>query len=588
MKVSDEVKQKNDIVEIISQYAQVKKSGKTFRALCPFHSEKHPSFYIYPEQQSWHCFGACNDGGDVYSFIMKKENMDFGEALRLLAQKVGVTVPSSFEPEAGKEERDKLYEVNQAAGQYFHNLLLNSSEAEKARKYLEDRGLSAKTIHDFQLGFSLNKWDGLKQYLIEKGYTDEELQEDGLVIASETGDSHDRFRNRVIFSISDIRGHVVGFGARVLDDSMPKYLNSPQTRVFDKSSCLYGINLARDAIRKRDMVVIVEGYMDVVTAHQHGFNNVVAAMGTALTERQINILKRLTRNVVLALDADAAGEEATLRAVDYEGILEAEVRVIIVPEGKDPDNVIREDKNLWQNLLTESLPIMDYTFSAVTSGLDLKTAKGKSLAVEKLLPIVGGMKDTIRSAHYIQKLAAVAGVGQHVLEDILRKKKIGSVKQSVKNTDLRVVVQAQTRLVSNPVEEYCLALLLQHPELKGMREELTAEHFLNSENRIIFTIWQQTEDVSLIKDLIDDTMREYFESLLIKDLLGNQIEQKYAECARRLREIYFRDIEVKKADVLALEAETGGTPASIAKLEEQGIDNPKQLGRVFTQRRQRT
>ncbi|GAG15879.1 unnamed protein product, partial [marine sediment metagenome] len=258
--------------------------GRTFRALCPFHSEKHPSFFVYLEQQSWHCFGACNTGGDIFSFIMKKEGIDFGEALRLLAQKAGVTIPSRFEQDTGKEERERLYQVDQAAAQYFHNLLLNSPAGEKARSYLDSRGLSPKTIADFQLGFSLNSWDALKQYLMERGYTESELLTAGLVIEAEAGETHDRFRNRLMFPIHDIRGRIVGFGARVLDDSLPKYLNSPQTLVFDKSSCLYGINLAAAAIRQQNLAVIVEGYMDVITAHQNGFNNVVASMGTSVTE----------------------------------------------------------------------------------------------------------------------------------------------------------------------------------------------------------------------------------------------------------------------------------------------------------------
>ncbi|GAI05732.1 unnamed protein product, partial [marine sediment metagenome] len=323
---------------------------------------------------------------------MKKQGIDFGEALRLLAQRAGVALPSRFEPGAEGEERQRLYQVNQAAAQYFHNLL-NSTAGKKARSYVTGRGFTPKTIADFQLGFSPNSWEGLKQYLMDKGYAQNELLTAGLIIEAEAGKTHDRFRNRLMFPIHDIRGRIVGFGARVLDDSLPKYLNSPQTLIFDKSSCLYGINLAAAAIRQQDLVVIVEGYMDVITAHQNGFNNVVASMGTSVTEKQVGTLKRLARNMALALDADAAGEEATLRAIGYENTLEAEVKVIILPGGKDPDNVIKEDAKIWQGFLEEALPIVDYTFKMVTAELDLNTAKGKSLAVDKLLPIIAEMKD---------------------------------------------------------------------------------------------------------------------------------------------------------------------------------------------------
>jgi len=410
MSVIDEVKQRLDIVEVIGEYAPLTKAGRTFRALCPFHSEKHPSFYVYPERQSWHCFGACNTGGDAFSFIMKKQGVDFGEALRLLAGRVGVTVPSRLEPESGKDERGRLYQANAAAAQYFHNLLLNSSEGEKARNYLTNRGLSSKSITEFQLGFSPNSWEALKQYLVERGYTESELVKAGLLIEGEAGGTHDRFRNKLVFPIFDSKGRVTGFGARVLDDSLPKYLNSPQTAVFDKSSTLYGINLAAASIRQQDLAVVVEGYMDVITAQQNGFSNVVASMGTALTEKQVSAIKRLTKNMVLALDADAAGEEATLRAVTYENTLNAEVKVIILPQGKDPDDVIRENPKTWQNLLEEALPIIDYTFNMVTSGLDLTTAKDRSLAADKLGTLIIGIKDIVRQAHYLQKLARLVKV----------------------------------------------------------------------------------------------------------------------------------------------------------------------------------
>jgi DNA primase len=383
MGVIDEVKQRTDIVEVVSQHTTLTKAGRTFKGLCPFHTEKHPSFFVYPEQQSWHCFG-CNTGGDTFSFVMKKQNIDFGEALRLLAQRAGVTIPSRFEPQAEEKEKERLYQVNEAAAQYFHDLLLSSPAGKKARDYVASRGLSLETITNFQLGFSPNKWEALKQHLLEIGYAESVLLEAGLLVETEEGKKHDRFRNRLMFPIHDIRGHVIGFGARALDDSLPKYLNSPQTPTFDKSRSLYGINLAAQAIRQQELAVIVEGYTDVITAHQNGFDNVVASMGTAVTEKQVFTLKRLTKNMVLSLDADAAGEEATLRCASYEDILESEIKVIIMPEGKDPDDVIKEDTKNWQHMLAEALPV-EKTFDNAVAKLDLGTARDKLLAVERLL-----------------------------------------------------------------------------------------------------------------------------------------------------------------------------------------------------------
>jgi len=416
MSAIDEVKQKTDIIEIVSQYATLKKSGRNLTALCPFHSEKNPSFYVYPEQQSWHCFGACNTGGDVFAFVMKKEGMDFGEALRLLADRAGVTLPSYTAPDSRKEEKEELYQVNEAAALYFHNLLLNSPAAEKARSYVEKRGFSQKTVADFQLGFSLDSREALKQYLVEKGYSEATINTAGLLYQSEDGKTHDRFRGKLIFPIRDIRGHVTGFGARVLDDSLPKYINSPQTPTFDKSGTVYAIDHAAPEIRKQGEAIVMEGYMDVITAHQNGITNAVASMGTAVTEAQVNILKKLSKNLVLAMDADAAGEEAMLRTVGYENILNAEMRVIVIPEGKDPDDIIREDIKAWQGLVADTIPIVDYTIDKAISPLDLTTARGKSLAVDRLLPIVAKINDPIRQAHYLQKLAGLVKVGLPALE----------------------------------------------------------------------------------------------------------------------------------------------------------------------------
>jgi DNA primase len=518
---------------------------------------------------------------------MKKEGIDFGEALRLLAQRAGVTIPSRFEAGAEGKEKERLYQVNQAAAQYFHNLLVNSPAAEKARNYVTNRDLSAKTIADFQLGYSLNSWDALKQYLMERGYTEPELVTAGLVIQTEEGKTHDRFRNLLMFPILDTRERTIGFGGRVLDDSLPKYINSPQTPVFDKSSSLYGVNLATAAIRQQNTAVIVEGYTDAITAHQNDFNNVVASMGTSVTEKQVRTLKRLTKNVVLALDADAAGEEAMLRSVDYENILDAEVKVIILPGGKDPDDVIKEDKQNWQHLTEEALPVVDYVFNMTTSNLDLNTARDKSLAVDKLLRIVAEIKDTVRQAHYLQKLARLVKIDERRLDAALGKIKASQGKRQIKEPKPETIRQATRPLLSTPLEEYCLALLLQHPELKDRDEGLLPDYFESSQNREIFTAWQQAKDLSSVKGKLDTALHEEVDALINRNLPTNQIEQKYANCVLRLREKFLRSLEAKREEVLALEAESGGTGADLAKLEEEGIEPSIQLREVFAQKARR-
>ncbi len=580
MSVIDEVKQKLDIVEVVSQYVPLTKAGRNFKARCPFHEERTPSFFVFPERQSWHCFGACGTGGDVFSFVMKQQGMDFGEALRLLAQQAGVTVPSRLERDTRKDERERLYQVNEAAAKFFHDQLLHSPAATRARDYLSGRAFTADTVTAFQLGYSPDSYDALKSHLQERGFTEKELVDAGLLVETDDGRTRDRFRNRLTFPIHDARGHTTGFGARVLDDSLPKYTNSPQTLVFDKSGTLYAIDLATSAIRKQDQVIIVEGYMDTITAHQNGFNNVVASMGTAITERQVTTLKRLTRNIALALDADAAGEEAMLRCVDYENILDAEIQVIILTGGKDPDDVIRQDAQKWQELVKSAVPVVDFTFSTKTARLDMTTARDQSRAVHELAPIIARMKDAVRRDHYIRRLETLTKTRYNVIEGIVKEFMVPSKQSKPKREPTSRTAQL---LLSNPLEEYCLRLLLHHPELISMSEGLLPEYFQDSQNREIFITWQQVKDLPSLKDNLDPALWEQVESLVSVDVIENQIERKLDNVILRLREQYLRDQKEERATAFAAVAAEEGAGADLAKLDNEDINENTQLQQVFEQ-----
>jgi DNA primase len=551
MSAIDEVKQKLDIVEVIGQYAALKKAGRNLTALCPFHSEKHPSFFVYPEQQSWHCFGACNTGGDVFSFVMKKEGLDFGETLRMLAQRVGVTLPSRV-PEEKKEEKEPFFSANEAAAVYFHNLLLNSPAATKARSYVEKRGFTPKTIADFQLGYSLDSWEALKNYLKEKGHGEETLIAAGLLTKGEDGRTYDRFRGKLMIPIRDTKGRVTGFGARVLDDSLPKYVNSPQSPTFDKSGTLYGIDRAAAAIRKSDKAIIMEGYMDVIMAHQCGVNEAVASMGTAITETQVNILKKLTHNLILSLDADAAGEEAMLRTVGYENVLNAEMRVILLPEGKDPDEVMLEDISAWQKLVDATMPLIDFLFEKTAGKLDLTTAAGKSKAVDGLLPVLAAISDPIRQAHYLQKLAGLVKVDMNTIKASLSRLKTPAARRALPRERPGQItpVKAGRPLASASREEYLLALLLQYHELKIELEGLSPECFFSTENREIYNAWKETGDVVILKERLDPAMREHLEIIINKKLpgTGNNIEQRCIDCACELKKAYLKNLSARIAE----------------------------------------
>ncbi len=581
MNAIDEVKQKTDICEIIGQQVKLIKAGRNFRAICPFHSEKNPSFYVYPERQSWHCFGACNTGGDVLAFIMKSQGLSFGEALNLLAQKAGVPITPKPKKQYERKAKEKLYEINYATAQYFHNLLLNSQVGEKARQYVTSRGLLPATVNTFQIGFSLPQWEALANYLLSKGYNEDDLLRAGLVIETEPRGRYDRFRNRLMFPIQDVQGRIVGFGARSLDDSLPKYLNSSQTAIFDKSSTLYGLNQAIAAIRKMDMVIIVEGYMDVLTAHQNNIKNIVAAMGISVTEQQIQNLKRLTKNVVLALDADTAGEEAALRAVNFENILGNEVKIIVLPSGQDPDDVIRQDPHLWQHLMEEAIPSIDFMFQKITRSIDLKTAHSKSYVTNQLLPIIAEIREPVRKAHYLQQLARLVNVSQSVIEATLSQLNVRKYrKEKPEPQDM-----TQPLSLASQWEEYYLALLLKYPDLRESTNELTEDHFDNSVHREIFIACQQFNDVTDLKSKIDPSLTDYVNSLANRNIIDINIEQKCRDCVARLKWKYAKELEARRVDIFASEAETKGAGADLAKLKTEGMEPSIKL-REFHKSRQ--
>lgn len=492
MSVVDEIKERLDIVEVIQAYVPLKKAGRNYKGLCPFHTEKTPSFVVFPETGTWHCFGACGTGGDLFTFIMKRENLGFGEALAILAQRAGVELEPRRSQSPELEKRlDLLREINQAAAVYFHHLLLHSDEAARARAYLEKRGLQPGTIDRFQVGYALDQWDALLRYLTGKGYAVADVAEAGLIIEREDRSGYyDRFRGRVIFPIRDPQGRTLGFGARILGEGTPKYLNSPQTALFDKGSVLFGLDQAKAAIRTTGQAVLVEGYMDVLTAHQHGIQNVVAQMGTALTEAQLALLKRYTRRFVLALDADLAGDQATLRGLEvarqtmdrevvpvptpqglirFEDRLAAEIRIVSLPADYDPDLLIRESPTRWDQLIAQARPVMDYYFDVLTADLDLSTAKGKAEAVRLLGPLLIEIGDSVQRTHYLQQLARMVQVDERTLWQQIRR--IVGKSTGTRTTGPRPTEKAVEEKPAFRLDEHCLSLVLAHPELLGQVNE---------------------------------------------------------------------------------------------------------------------
>jgi DNA primase len=477
--IFERIKQKLDIVDEIGAVIPLRKSGKAFKGLCPFHSERTPSFYVFPESATWRCFG-CQEHGDIFSFVEKQQGLEFREVLSLLAERAGVSLEyGSQAGERPNEERAetaarrRLRALNEAAAIWFHHQLLQASEAQYARAYLESRGVNNESVMTWRLGYA-PEGDRLAHYLRDEGYSAEELVDAGLTRERERergGGAYDYFRNRLMFPIRDSRGQTIAFGGRELGGGPVKYLNTPQTPLFDKSATLFGIDLAREAIRRADRVIIVEGYLDAIVTHQYGTRNVVACIGSAITEKHVRQIKKLTRRLALALDPDAAGQSATLRGiavaqqafdrvvvpvlgpaaeppgarrgeprgvVRFEEQVDAEITVLRLPPGEDPDEFVRRDLAGWQQAIADALPLIDYLFEAQTADLDLSTPAGKAEAAHRLLPLLAERSDRITQDAYLRKLAARLRVDERELAlDLqrVRRQRLREVRQASQHTD---------------------------------------------------------------------------------------------------------------------------------------------------------
>ncbi len=503
MNVIDEIKASIDIVDLInSMGVGLRRSGRSFVGFCPFHpNTRTPAFHVYPDTQSFYCFG-CHAAGTAFDFVMRKQGLDFKGALALLAERAGIRLEPKNDAQRQEDaRRARLLEMNGAAARYFNYVLLNLSRGAPGRDYIARRGIHQAAIDAFQLGYSLDDWSHLFTYLHEKkGYSVDEIITAGLAIPGERG-PYDRFRNRIMFPIRNARGEVIGFGGRALGDAQPKYLNTPETPLFKKSDILYGLDLAREPIRAADRAIVVEGYVDVITAHQHGFRNVVAPLGTALSKAHINQLKRLTSNVYLALDADAAGQKATLRGLETiraaseeegdgrivataQGIVRFEsdvtIRIIRLPAGRDPDEVIAADPALWQQLVEQAAPVMEFYLAAYTAGLDMRDPAQQRQALERIIPLLSEL-DGATQRVYVARVEQITGLRSELIVDLLRAR-APNARRSDRARSARPAappVPAAASAAPTALDErrrnaeaYLLALALRYPSVNVAVEKL--------------------------------------------------------------------------------------------------------------------
>ncbi len=458
---SDEIKSKLDIVDVIREYIQLKAAGLNFRANCPFHREKTPSFMVSPEKQIWHCFG-CGKGGDVFSFVMEIEGLSFVETLRLLAKKAGVTLKKA-DP-ALTSKRNSLLDILELSAKYYHKVLTGSPAAETARAYLSERGITAETIETWQIGYSPDTWDSLTNFLKSRGFGENEIFLAGLSVKKEkTPGFYDRFRGRIMFPIHDINGNVAGFTARVrkekeTEEKMGKYINTPATMIYDKSKILFGLDKAKMAVKSEDAAVLVEGQMDAITAEQNGFKNVIATSGTALTAEQVNLIKRYSNNLFLSFDMDKAGDLAAERGIAAAMQAEMNIKVIEIKGAKDPDECIKNNPEAWRQAVLNAKPMMQYYFDKTFAKLNLKDYEGQNQAEKILLPVIAKFGSKTEQDFWLKKLSQEVNANENSLRE-----KLGEIikKQNQANSPARPQDRAAQELSQvKPSREQMLSELL--------------------------------------------------------------------------------------------------------------------------------
>ena len=565
MSVIDDIRAKLDIVEIVAPYVTLQQSGRTLKATCPFHTERTPSFIVSPERQSWRCFGACAVGGDIFSFVMRAENLEFRDALKTLAQKAGV----ELQPERDRAVSNAAQSANNAAAEFYQEILA-SEHGEAARAYLDERGVRQDARGKFKLGLSPDSWDGLVQHFKTFGVTREAALAAGLVRQTDDGRPYDFFRSRLMFPISDRDGNVIGFGARALDDSNPKYINTAATEAFDKRNTLYALHMASSTIRQTGTAVIVEGYMDAIAAHEHGFSNVVASMGTALTENQVSQLRSLAQNFVLALDPDAAGQEATLRSLESswrvfrntvarrspasQSVLSQyrppALRVAELPPGQDPDTLIRNDSSLWESTVSKAQPLLDFVIPALVKRTDLTVLDSRANIARELARLINQL-DEMDQYEYWNKLASELNVPLDTLRASIgspgsqRGRRRGPTNEDVPGADIEVSPAMLSGETAEPVEEYVLALLIQHPNLIEDVRDTDPQFFRHTENRQLFTTMLACHRIEELGEELDPFMYRLVSGLVGKELPSTSRNRQLGRdhCLSFLEKRHLRELQ---------------------------------------------
>jgi DNA primase len=591
----EEVLSKIDIVQLINSYIQVKKAGRNFKALCPFHSEKTPSFIISPELQIFKCFG-CGKGGNAVKFVAEYEKITFGQALRELAQKVGVRL-TSYLPDKEEQLKNRLYQINHLTSEFYHYLLTKHKIGQPAQVYLLGRGISQESIRAFKLGYAPPGWRNLFNFLVgKKGYQQEEVEKAGLTIKSQR--YYDRFRERIIFPISDHRGNIVGFSGRVINEPNPpssrlnrdygeaKYINSPETPIYHKSNTLYGLWQAREAIKKEDTVILVEGEFDVISSYQAGVANIVAIKGSALTKNQIELLARYTKNFNFCLDTDSAGQMAAYRGIDLAEEAGVNIKVINLPQGKDPDECVRTNPVSWHKAVKKPILIWDFYLGSAITRFGKTSGEAKKRITEEILPLFNKISNEVVKAHYLKKLAGQLEVQEEAV--VAEAKRLqGREKVSfIKSPAPKLVAKINRK---DRIEEYMLALVLHLPQDSvNIIKDLKTEYLDNPVIKRTFSALSQylatnpTLVIEKFVKILPEELKETTQKLYLQDLqdLEDDKEKLIKEWQKTLKEVeklYFRAKLGKLKKTLSVKT---GNPEQKDEVEKELLKIIKKISKA--------
>lgn len=603
----DEIKSKIDVAELISQYIKLNRAGRNFKGLCPFHSERTPSFMVSPERGTWRCFG-CGEHGDVFTFLEKYENLTFVEALEQLAKRAGVTLQKRQPRDEGAQQRkDRQYELLNLSAEFYHYLLTSHKLGQSALQYAHDRQISDQTIKTYMLGFAPNSWNSLTDYLTKKGYTRQEMIASGMASPGRKG-LYDRFRGRLMFPVFDHMGRVVGFSGRIMDpdEKAAKYLNNPDSELFHKGRLLYGLHQAKDALRKNDRIVLVEGNVDVISSFQAGVPEVVAPLGTALTPEQISVIKRFTNNIYIAFDQDNAGVEAVKRSIELLKQAELNIKIVEIIDGSDPDDCIKRNPKNWHKSLKQAKDVFDYYLSWASQNYDLNTEAGKIKASQEILPLIAATKSKVAQAFLIQKTSNALALGEEAIRAEM--KQLGKPSQARQAqvapptkdrpaNSVKPTPKSRIEIVSEYIATQTIALLSEGASTRDVHqvlEQIQAES-LKSHQNIVMTINQQlgnqeAYDSNAIASQLSPDDKEEFDRLHLTPTvsgltdagkIGHSIEEQLTDLKQAIKELHRLHIReqlntvsqsLKQAELL--------DKKQVATLQAQFIELSQQLTKL--------